>query len=153
MEGMEEFINKGGIPLEQQDSSQKTDSPRKRGVKQGGLMIFATFIVVPLLAILSEGAGLPEEIVAFAAVFLFWGGILRILYALIFQRKSVANEADKGFIASVKETFLGKTEQTQNALPPQQAQPAASFHEPPLGNWRETNDLEPVKSGEKTRRL
>lgn len=151
MEGMEDFVNKGGIPLEMQDASQKPDSPRRRGVKQGGLMMFSAFIVVPLLAILSEGVGLAEELVAFAAIFLFWGGLLRIVYALIFQRKSAVGENDNGLFASVKETFLGKAE--QQALPPQQAQPIPTFNEPPLGKWRETNDLDPVKSSEKTTRL
>ncbi|NNE98379.1 MAG: hypothetical protein HKN25_05085 [Pyrinomonadaceae bacterium] len=142
MEGVEDFVKNGGIPLEFQNSSQKTDSPRRRGVKQGGLMIFGGFILVPLLAILSEGIGLPEELVAFAAVFLFWGGFLRILYALIFQRRSSVSEADRGFIASVKKILLDRSE--PSALPPQQSGPTSTIHEPPIGKWRETSDLDPA---------
>ncbi len=140
MEGMEDFIHKGGIPLEHQDHSQKTDSPRRRGVKQGGLMIFSGFVAVPLLAILTEAIRFPEELVAFAAVFLFMGGFWRIIYALIFQGKSAVGENDKGLFASVKETFLGKA--TRQELPPQQSQPISTNFEPPLGKWRETNELQ-----------
>lgn len=151
MEGMEEFINQGGIPLKHLDSAQKNESPRRRGVKQGGLLIFSGFVAVPLLAILTESIGFPEELVAFAAVFLFIGGFWRIIFALIFQGKYTSGDKDSGLFASVKETFLGKEQ--QQALPPQQSQPiSANFEQPPSGKWRETNDLEPISS-EKTTRL
>ena len=74
MEGMEDFINKGGIPMEENDDSLKPETPLRRGVKQGALMIFSGFVVLPLLAILHEAIRFPEEIVGFAAVFLFMGG-------------------------------------------------------------------------------
>lgn len=61
-------------------------SPRSKGIRRGGMLMLLTLLVVPLLAIITEGfldAG--QILIPLAAVFCFVGGLLRILYALIIE--------------------------------------------------------------------
>ncbi|MFN3330038.1 MAG: hypothetical protein ACK419_03830 [Pyrinomonadaceae bacterium] len=79
----------------------KKDSPRKRGLKQGLFIFLLTFLVVPLLAILSEIYGIEEAFVAISAVLFFMGGIIRMAYALMFESGDYASlqEQNSQFLA------------------------------------------------------
>ena len=79
------LATKGVIPTIEAESSVRGMTPRRRGVRQGGLMMILGMIITPLLIILHEAINLPEAFAILSAVLFFWGGFLRILYAAIFQ--------------------------------------------------------------------
>lgn len=150
--GMSEVIENGGLPKEiLERSDPNAISPRKRGVKQGGLLMLSSLILVPLLGIFSEIFNIEPALVAVTAIITFWGGFLRIIYALIFQSNVPTLSQNEGFIESVKQNLTGKTN-VPNALPPQQSEPISTAYQPPSGNWRETADLQPTSVTEETTR-
>ena len=153
MEGMKDVVIKGGLPkaiLDQSDPN--AISPRWAGVKQGGLLMLSSLILVPLLGILTAIFNGEGFIVGITAIITFWGGFLRILYALIFQ-SGIRTTEKESFTESVKHTLTGQT-QKQKVLPPQQSVPISQSYQPPIGKWRETNDLQPSSvTEEKTQSL
>lgn len=66
-------------------SDEKRLSPKRRGVRLGVLMMFIGFVLTPLIAILSAEINFPIIFVPLSAVFFIFGGLLRILYAAIFE--------------------------------------------------------------------
>lgn len=60
-------------------------SPRKRGVRQGAMLFGAGILLTPILGLIHELSGLPEEIIGIFAVICFLGGLLRMLYAALFE--------------------------------------------------------------------
>jgi hypothetical protein len=83
--GVAALLNAGGQWPEAE--TPQAESPRKRGVKQGVLMLFLGMMLLPILAI----TNFPEELVALSAIICFLGGILRILYAAIFEEGKKAS--------------------------------------------------------------
>ncbi len=151
MHGMLDVIAKGGLSQEitiQSDSN--AISPKKQGVKQGGLMMLSSFILVPIIALLTAIFNTDGIIVALTAIITFWGGFLRILYALIFQ-SGIPTTNHETLVESVTHTLTGNP-QGQRTLPPQQSVPIQTSYQPPSGNWRETNDLQPNSVIEETTR-
>ncbi len=150
MTGMDEVIENGGLPkaiIENIDSD--AISPRKRGIKQGGLLMLSSFILVPLMAILSDLLHLHSAFVVVTAIITFWGGILRMIYAGIFESKIPSQFEDEGFFESVKNTLSGKSK-SQKALPPQQNEPISTVYSPPAESWNETTDFPPTSVTEET---
>ncbi|MDQ3472274.1 MAG: hypothetical protein M3447_00910 [Acidobacteriota bacterium] len=65
----------------------KEPSPRRKGVKQGALLLLLGIILVPLLGVLSSfnAGNLFDILTPMAAIFFFLGGLLRMLYAALFE--------------------------------------------------------------------
>ncbi|MDH3492885.1 MAG: hypothetical protein OEM82_05000 [Acidobacteriota bacterium] len=154
MAGMGEFVRNGGLPVRfQSGAGPDAVSPKKKGLKQGGIMFLSGFIVVPALAILSEMFNVEPVIAGVAALVLFWGGILRMIYALIFQTGQLTAPEKAGFVDSLRETFLGK-ERNLGQLPQGQPGPAQQGFEAGAFSWRETDDLDAVpREGNSTNRF
>lgn len=147
MNGIDRIVAGGGVPQELIDPG--NESPKKRGVKQGGLLMLSSLILIPLLAIISAALDISPVFVAVTAVVTFWGGLLRILYALIFESgKPAANNI--GFVDSFKHTLSGRP--AAQSLPPVTQDSAEAAFRPAPGNWRDTNDLEPTSVTEVTTR-
>lgn len=91
MEGVMHLLAHGGrLPRYELPTGEKTISPRRKGVKQGGLLMLMGAIVVPLFGVMSSFApGRLENVFAFfaaiSAIICFVGGPLRMLYAGIFE--------------------------------------------------------------------
>lgn len=149
--GMHKIVANGGITADLvQSDAEGAVSPKIRGVKQGGIMLLSGMIVVPLLGILSEMLAMDPVLAGVAAVLLFWGGILRMIYALIFQSGKKTSPEKAGFVDSLRQNFLGSTK-TSNVLPPYR-EPASSEFQPGHMNWRDTTDLEAVTDDENATR-
>ncbi len=149
MAGMLNVVGNGGLPKEILDRKDPSAaSPRKKGLRQGGLMMLSSLIIIPIVALLVEGFNLPEEILAITAIVTFWGGFLRILYALIFQSK-VPTTQNLGFVETIRQDLVGNTNSRQ-ALPPQKSYPIPASYSPPAGNWQDTNELQPTSITENT---
>lgn len=85
--GVLELLATGGL-IQTSDASgiERARSPRREGVRQGTLMILLGIVLVPLVAIFSTFVlDHPELFVPPTAIIFFLGGLIRIIYALIFQ--------------------------------------------------------------------
>src|SRR5688572_30758899 len=84
--GIAEIIGNGGVlPEIYQANSARGGSPKKRGLKQGLFIFLLTFLVVPIISIFTIWANSEPYLVAIAAITLFVGGLLRMVYALMFE--------------------------------------------------------------------
>ena len=140
LSGVVELILSGGQLPETTDLAISEDSPRKKGLKQGLMIFLLTFLVVPLVAILSVNLLLGPAPIAITAILLVVGGILRMVYALLFESNQPGAKTLEENVMNSAQSLLGKNK-TANALPPQQSMPASAYVPPVQGNWRDTNDL------------
>jgi len=91
MEGTMHVLAHGGmLPAYQAPPGEKTISPRRRGVKQGALLMLIGVLIVPIFGIMSNFApGRLENVFLFfcaiSAIICFLGGPLRMLFAAIFE--------------------------------------------------------------------
>jgi hypothetical protein len=130
----------------------KVDTPRRRGFKQGLFIFLLTFLVVPIVTILTIWAHAEPFGVVISAILLFVGGLLRMVYALMFESNEPTGKTIEQNMYQAAQTLLNK-QPNQNALPPPQSIPAASYIPPSQGNWRDTNDLEPSSVTDPTTKL
>lgn len=148
MNGMAEAVLKGG--LNQVDDQPKPISPRRKGLKHGGAWFLLGILVVPILAIFHELLRFPEEFVALAAVIFFLGGILRMIYALLFESGNPAEYTLEENVYFAAQKLRGKSPNVKE-LPAQQSIPVDAYAPPPTqASWRDTNDLQPTSVTEKT---
>ncbi|MFN6964015.1 MAG: hypothetical protein ACK4S4_09655 [Pyrinomonadaceae bacterium] len=112
-----------------------------------------TFLVVPIVAIISASLDLGPWGVAIATIVLAVGGVLRMLYSLLFD----SNEPDglPATFPSFSHNQAQGTTAPPAALPPQQSHPASSYTPPPhaAGSWRDATDPTPSSVTESTTRL
>ena len=144
--------NDGALPQDIAAPGSKTVSRRKRGIKQGLFIFLLTFLVVPLIAILTLAAGAEPYVVVISAILFGVGGLLRMAYALLFEEDAPKQEAFEQIPANPQKKFFGKTKSAK-ALPPQQSIPVSAYHPPKQGNWRDTNDLAQPSVTEGTTKL
>ena len=146
----EVVANKGISPYKTPGRISKKDSPRKRGIKMGGMiMLFGCLLVVPIISIMFPFFRFPPFVIPIAAVLSFMGGLLRIIYAYMFEEKE-----DLVFEQNYSNSNMIGGKQVQNALPPQQSIPATDYAPPKAGSWHTTNDLvQPPSVTESTTKL
>jgi hypothetical protein len=154
MTGVMELIsNEGLIPEKYVKLKDGKNSPKKRGIKQGAMLFFSGILIVPLLAIIFVGIfNFEGYIVGIAAMLTFLGGLLRMLYALLFESGNPNDETLEENVLESSQKFLNK-QRDHNALPPQQSIPTSAYVPPAAGNWRDTSDLEPSSVTENTTKL
>lgn len=80
----------GMLPVYQGPPGEKQVSPRRRGVKQGAMLMLLGALIVPIFGVMSAFApGRLENVFAFfaamSALICFVGGPLRMLFAAIFE--------------------------------------------------------------------
>jgi hypothetical protein len=134
--GVADLVARGGATPDHLD---QTISPRKRGLKQGLFIFLLTFLFAPLTGMFSMLLGVRPFAVGIVAVLFFMGGLLRMVYALMFESNNPGGSTLEQHILEAKQKILPKSEVP--ALPPQQSIPAADYVSPASGNWRDTNDL------------
>lgn len=131
----------------------RPSSPRRRGIKQGLFVFLLAFLVVPIVSILTIAINAEPFAVALAAILLIVGGLLRIVYAFMFESAEQAGlTLEENLIAS-SQKFINRGQ--QNALPPERSIPATDYMSPNAGSWRDTNDLQrqPNSVTERTTKL
>jgi hypothetical protein len=139
--GISQVIANGGIlpHVPASDGDRNAISPRRKGIKQGTLLFFLGLIMVPIASIITIAVG-EDPFVAAAIFFLtVVGGILRMLYAFLFESNQ-PGVSEESVLPEVLKKALPKKNQP-HALSPQQSVPASSYVPPPMANWRDTNDL------------
>ncbi len=134
--GVAEVVaNAGIVPSQQTGLTGETGSAKRRGVKQGAFLFLLTFLVVPILVMISIALSI-KPFLPITAMFLFGGGgLLRIVYALMFA----SGAANTG---SIRPGSLGSAAPDREALPPSRSTPASAYAAPLAGSWRDTNELQ-----------
>ena len=148
--GVGELLANGGI-IPGMHKAIAGDSPRKKGLKMGLFIFLLTFLAVPLVAILSRTIGFGPTFVAITAIILSIGGLLRMLYAALFESPMPAG-VDAATFEAARPAFINRAAASQGALPPEQSIPASTYA-PPEGKWRDTKNLEPGSVTENTTKL
>lgn len=91
LEGAMELLAHGGmLPRDESAFGERKISARRRGVRQGAILMLIGAVLVPLLAVFASFAPGRIEMAfeffaAAAAVLCFMGGPLRILFAALFE--------------------------------------------------------------------
>lgn len=129
------------------ENTAKVESARRRGIKQGAFISLLTFVVVPIISIITVWLRMEPFAVAISSVLFFFGGLLRIAYAFMFE----SNDQPGSPVAGATQKAIHQTNAQQ--LPPAQSMPAAAFVPPRPASWRETNDLEPSSVIDNTTKL
>ena len=143
--GVAEIVaNHGLVPARKTGLIGTLDSPRRRGVKQGVFVFLLTFLIVPILALLSLALNVEPFMPAIGAFLFGIGGILRIIYALLFD-SATANRVD---IPATLVSPVGA--ENRGALPSSYSVPASAYTTPAAGSWRDTNDLQHQQPGSVT---
>jgi hypothetical protein len=137
------IANGGALP---QYFKPKGTSPRKKGVKQGAMLFFSGILLVPLLAIIVVGLlNFEGYLVGIVALLTFLGGILRMIFALLFESSDPSEKTLEENVYQSAQTLLNKRQEAKG-LPPQQSIPVSTYVPPVAGNWRDTNDLKETPS-------
>lgn len=159
LRGVSEVLRLGGnLPQYQQQIAMPSEpSPKKKGVKQGAMMLMLATVLVPMLAILNNYLWFPPEVlIALTAAVGYIGGFLRIIFALVFEEgapKIVYVPTPQHQMNPVYQPpppqSIGSS-YTGAALPPHQSQPVTS--------WRPTTNTSeimqpPLSITESTTRL
>jgi hypothetical protein len=137
MEGAMHLLAHGGslpqYPVAATDP--KEPSPRKKGVKQGALLMLVGAILVPILGVMAGfSPGRLENVFGFfcalAAIICFLGGPLRMLFAGIFE-EGAPQHRQFMMPTSYVPPVIGPPQARVSALPPATMNPAASWRQRP----------------------
>ena len=136
LEGVAELLATGGVLQTRYIQPETRElSPRKKGIRQGAMLMLSTILVVPIVAILAVSF-LPfaEVIIPVTALICFIGGLLRILYALLLEESAPEHSlAGTAYHGPVGQTQLGQPRQAGAALPPASVNPASAWRRPNTG--------------------
>jgi hypothetical protein len=150
--GVAEIIKNGGGSLPTQFEDPALISPRKKGVKQGAMLMLLSVVLVPLAITISIALGMRPPLSVMVAILTLGGGFLRLMYALLFESRIPTESASEPNVVSRAKVLLSN-KQTPGALPPQQEIPASGYIPPTHGSWRDTNDLIPQSVTDGTTKL
>jgi hypothetical protein len=127
--GVTELLSNGGVlPTLQSGETKQVSSPKREGVRQGGMLFLIGVVAVPLLAVLSTlfNNELAEYIVGLAAIIFFVGGLARMLYAALFEEGAPRTQtaASPAYLPPSIEQPKVSGNMRSAALPPPQSNPA-----------------------------
>jgi hypothetical protein len=148
--GTADLLHTGGLIPTAGSKPSGVSSPKSRGLKQGLFIFLLTFLVVPIVAIISVALQLPPWAIVISSITLFVGGLLRMAYALMFES---AVPGVPTLEENMMKNMLGRPPAHEKALPPQQSIPVSSYGPPVAGKWRDTNDLQPSSVTDSTTKL
>lgn len=131
--GVLALLASGGVlAVSPTSDSPKTLSPRRKGYRQGAMMMILCFLITPLLAILTE-VGMPEILVPLSAIIFFWGGVIRMIYARMFEETTpqlMPNTLPAYIPPAGPAQFGVGGARSQDALPPQRSVPVTGWRQP-----------------------
>ena len=88
LDGVLQLLSNGGsLPVYRTPDEPVPVSARRKGVKQGGLLLLSGAVLVPVLGIFASysDSRFLEILTALAAIICFMGGPLRMLFAAVFE--------------------------------------------------------------------
>lgn len=141
----------GSLPQLEQINQKSNLLTRSAGLKFGlAWFLVLTFLITPILAVLDL-----DNAVAFTAILGFIGGILIMVFSLMFLQNKPKGVFDQNTMQfpDINPNFL-RANANKNALPPQQSVPVSDYVHPVAGSWRSnTEDLQPTSVTEETTKL
>ena len=88
LDGVIQLLGSGGtLPVYRSADEPVQISPRRKGVKQGGILLLSGAVLVPILGMFASfsSAAFPQMLAILAAIICFIGGPLRMFYAAVFE--------------------------------------------------------------------
>ncbi len=152
MSGVSQLLANNGMFPQLMPPDSELETPRQKGMKRGGKLMLLGLIIVPLITILSIALGIRPTLVILTAILTFWGGLLRIIYAAIFESNKIVGTTLEDNTQSGTKKLFGTKKKTK-ALPPQETFSDSVYIPPMQGNWRDTNDLVGTSVTEETTKL
>lgn len=143
MEGTMQLLAHGGmLPVYQQPAGEKTISARRRGVKQGTMLMLLGALLVPILGVFTSFApgrlsNVFEFFLIISALICFLGGPLRMLFAAIFEE------------GAPKYPSYTHTSFSPSAIPPARVSALPPPAVNPASQWRQrpdTGEIQPPAS-------
>jgi len=134
LEGVLQLLGSGGaLPFYQPPSGPREMSARRKGVRQGAALFLAGAVLVPMLGILNgfiHGPSLLDILVPLAAVIFFLGGLMRMLFAAVFEEGAPRHHIVTTSYAPPTISQLGT--HAPAALPPAQNTSATGWRSRPI---------------------
>jgi hypothetical protein len=131
LEGTIQVLANGGqLPVYAAGPESTEISPRKKGVKQGGMLFLLGVVAVPALGVLYNWTdiNLFGFLTALAAVLLFIGGPLRMLFAALFEEGARRPVLSSQYMQPPQPQL--STPMRQNVLPSPSVPSAPSWRQP-----------------------
>ena len=150
--GVAQIIQNGGGSPQTQTTDPTLISPRKKGIKQGAMLMLLSVVLVPLTITISIALGMRPPLSIIVAILTLGGGFLRLMYALLFESGNPTEKSSEPNVVSRAKVLLSN-QKTPGVLPPQQEIPASGYIPPQHGSWRDTNDLAPQSVTDGTTKL
>jgi hypothetical protein len=133
--------NDGAIPASVTPPVWKGSSPRRRGVLQGLFFFLLSFLIIPLIVMITIASNSEPYAVVIAAVIFTMGGMLRAAYALMFESPYPKGHLPAAPSEGSEPNVLTDTS-TKGSLPSATSIPVSAYQKPQTGLWRDTNDLQ-----------
>jgi hypothetical protein len=150
LEGVTQVLANGGmLPFYSAETVSTEISPRRKGVKQGGLLFLLGVLAVPALGVLYGWTDINVFgfLCALAAVFFFIGGPLRVLYAALFEEGAKRSYVSNSYLPPATPAQM-RVPMRNSALPPPAVNSAPGWRR------RDTGELvRPASVTEHTTRL
>ncbi len=132
-----ELLAHGGtLPGRTIEANNSKRSARHEGARKGVLLFLIGIVLVPALLIII-GTGDPETfptlLIPLAAVICFLGGIMRLIYALLFEEglpRELKAPQEQLFATAEQIAFRASAQRAAQLPPPQQATPVADYLRP-----------------------
>jgi hypothetical protein len=130
LDGVMQLLDNGGmVPAYRSPDEPAPISPKRRGVKQGGLLFLSGALIVPILGMFASyvhGTVFPEILAGLAAIICFIGGPLRMLYAALFEEGAPKPVGGYGLPASMhaQPQFVPRHQPPALQPPPARQQPS-----------------------------
>jgi hypothetical protein len=119
----------GSVSTTLEKEDQRPQSPRRKGVRQGVILLFAFMVLMPLI-------GIGSHQFEFLPMMFLMAGLMRILYAVIFQEGAPRKMKQDNSLPYVAPSTIAGTETRAAALPPAESLPVAAF-KPRRANTKE----------------
>jgi hypothetical protein len=150
MAGVTQLLASGGQPQIPVLAGPRGLTPRQRGQRMGAMMMLLTPLVVPIVAIITGKLHImPALLIPLTAIILFIGGLLRNVYAGMFEESGPVLPT-----VPQPEAYIPAYMAPRSIVPPRLADPLQA---PPVSTWqrpRNTAELAtPPSVTENTTRL
>jgi hypothetical protein len=135
LEGVLQLLGTGGmLPVYRDPDTPREMSPKKKGVRQGGMLLLLGIVLVPILGVFASysNTAFTEILTALAALICFLGGPLRMLYAAVFEEGAPNPFQGRPYLQAPIATPQFNPQARNAALPPASAQPGLGWRQRPV---------------------
>ena len=133
LDGVIHLLGTGGmLPVYHQSDEPVQISPRRKGVKQGAILLLSGAVIVPILGVIASfsNAAFPQILAALAAIICFIGGPFRMLYAALFEEGAPRRYPAYGPPPPVAAPPQFAPPRQHSALPPPPARGPSAWRKP-----------------------